>query len=126
MSGRFRNGFPVPVCCYWGRRGNDGGPCTNFERTKTYGRLILSKKRVPLRKIVIIGAGGIAKLLVDIIGECNKVREEYDVLGYIVESQYGNPGTVVYKLPVVGDFEWLANTPGKSRRFAPWGRPRQD
>ena len=73
----------------------------------------MGRKRVPLRKIAIIGAGGIAKLLVDIIGQCNKVHEEYDVLGYIVDSQYGSPGTVVYNRPVLGDFDWLAKHAGE-------------
>jgi len=73
----------------------------------------MSKKGVSLRKIVIIGAGGIGKLVVDIIEECNKAQEEYDVLGYIVDSQYGSPGTVVYNRPVLGGFDWLAKHAGE-------------
>jgi sugar O-acyltransferase (sialic acid O-acetyltransferase NeuD family) len=68
----------------------------------------MRKRKLPLRKIVIIGAGGIAKLVLDIIDTCNKVQEEYEVLGYIVESQYGAPGTVIYGRQVLGDFDWLA------------------
>ncbi len=69
-------------------------------------------KNKPLRKIVLIGAGGIGKLVVDIIDACNKVRKEYEILGYIVETQYGAPGTIVYGKPVLGDFDWLGKHAG--------------
>ncbi|HEY3277698.1 MAG TPA: hypothetical protein VGJ94_13855 [Syntrophorhabdaceae bacterium] len=73
----------------------------------------MRKKTDALRKVVIIGAGGIGKLLIDIIETCNKAQKEYEVLGYVVESQYGSPGTVIYGRPIVGDFDWLAKHAGE-------------
>lgn len=70
-------------------------------------------KNIPLRKVVLIGAGGIGKLVVDIIEACNKVRKEFEVLGYIVEAQYGAPGTMVYGKPILGDFDWLEKHAGE-------------
>ena len=60
------------------------------------------------RKIVIIGAGGFAREVLDIFEACNKVGQDHDVLGYIVESQYGSPGTVFNDKPVLGDFNWFS------------------
>lgn len=59
------------------------------------------------RKIVLLGAGGFAREVLDIFDACNKVGQEYEVLGYIVESQYGTPGTFVNDKPVLGDFDWF-------------------
>ena len=73
----------------------------------------MRKTKGALRKVVVIGAGGIGKLLIDIIETCNKAQKEYDVLGYVVESQYGSPGTVIHGRPILGDFDWLAKHAGE-------------
>ncbi len=60
------------------------------------------------KKIVILGAGGFAREVLDIFDACNRVGQDFDVLGYIVESQYGSPKTLVNDKPVLGDFDWFA------------------
>jgi len=62
-----------------------------------------------LKKIVIIGAGGHAREVLDIIEACNQAGTvEYEPLGFIVESPYGSPGTIINGKPILGDFDWLA------------------
>jgi sugar O-acyltransferase (sialic acid O-acetyltransferase NeuD family) len=60
------------------------------------------------KKIVILGAGGFAREVLDIFDACNEVRQDYEVLGYIVESQYGSIGTLINDRPILGDFDWFA------------------
>ena len=60
------------------------------------------------RNIVIIGAGGFAREVLDIYEACNKAGQDDEVLGYIVEPQYSSPGRVFNDKPVLGDFDWLA------------------
>lgn len=60
-------------------------------------------------KIVIIGAGGLARDVVDIFFALNQQTPgAYDVLGYVVDKDFGTPGTLVYEKPILGDFDWLA------------------
>ena len=47
-----------------------------------------------LQSVVIIGAGGFAREILDTIEAINLVEERFDLLGYIVEGRYGSPGTV--------------------------------
>ena len=59
-------------------------------------------------QIVIIGAGGLARDVVDIFHALNQQKPgSYKVLGYIVEDAYGEPGTLVYDKPILGGFDWL-------------------
>ena len=60
-----------------------------------------------MEKIVIIGAGGFAREVLDVINAVNQKKPQYDVLGYIVDPQYGSPGTVVNEKPILGGFDWL-------------------
>lgn len=60
------------------------------------------------QKFVIIGAGGQAREVLDIFETCNNAGQDYEVLGYLVESKYGKPGTLVNDKPILGDLDWLA------------------
>lgn len=60
-----------------------------------------------MKKIVIIGAGGHAREILDILEACNSIKPSYEILGYIVESEYGSPGSIVNDKPILGDFEWF-------------------
>ena len=60
-----------------------------------------------MKKVVIIGAGGFGREALDVFDACNEANPEYDVLGFIVQSQYGKPGEIVYGKPILGDFDWL-------------------
>ena len=58
-------------------------------------------------KVVIIGAGGFGREVLDVIDACNQVRETYEPLGFIVDPQYGAPGTIINEKPILGGFDWL-------------------
>ncbi len=61
------------------------------------------------KPIVIIGAGSHAREVEDTFEACNVAQPgRYDVLGYIVEAEHGQPGTLVNAKPILGDFNWLA------------------
>lgn len=61
-----------------------------------------------MKSVVLIGAGGSARSTLDIIDAVNQDKPQYEVLGYIVDAQYGAPGTMVNNKPILGGFEWLA------------------
>lgn len=60
------------------------------------------------RDVVIIGAGGFAREILDVIDSINSISPKYNVLGYIVQSGYGSPGQLINDKPILGDFDWLA------------------
>jgi sugar O-acyltransferase (sialic acid O-acetyltransferase NeuD family) len=59
------------------------------------------------KKVVIIGAGGFAREVLDIFDACNDAGDHYVVLGYVVESPFGAPGAIVNEKPILGGLEWL-------------------
>ena len=58
-------------------------------------------------QIVIIGAGGSGRDVLDIFEACNNVRSQYEIMGYLVDRQYGKPGTIINDFPILGDLNWL-------------------
>lgn len=65
------------------------------------------------KKVVIIGAGGFAREVLDICDACNQDKQTYEVVGFIVDRQYGSPGVLVNDKPILGDFEWLEKHSGE-------------
>ncbi len=61
-----------------------------------------------LRKIAIIGAGGFGREVLDIFDAINDIEPTFDVLGFIVDPEYGSPGTIVNDKPILGSLDWLA------------------
>jgi sugar O-acyltransferase (sialic acid O-acetyltransferase NeuD family) len=61
-----------------------------------------------MERVAIIGAGGFAREVLDVIEAANEDRARYEVAGYIVDLQYGSPGTLVNDRPILGGFDWLA------------------
>jgi sugar O-acyltransferase (sialic acid O-acetyltransferase NeuD family) len=59
------------------------------------------------KNVVIIGAGGFAREVLDIFDACIDAGDRYDVLGYVVDSPFGTPGTIVNEKPILGGLEWL-------------------
>lgn len=57
-----------------------------------------------MKKVVIIGAGGFGQETLDIF---ESLADEFEVLGFIVQSQYAGPGEIVRGKPILGDFDWL-------------------
>lgn len=58
--------------------------------------------------LAIIGAGGGSRDLLEIFEACNQVQPSYEVLGYVVDSEYALPGQLFSGKPVLGGFDWLA------------------
>ena len=58
-------------------------------------------------KIVIIGAGGHAREALDIIEAIQLSDNSIECIGFVVDKQYGQPGTIVSGLPIMGDIQWL-------------------
>jgi len=61
-----------------------------------------------MKHVVIIGAGGFGREVLDVIDACNLVQKTYEPIGFIVDLQFGAPGTVVNDIPILGGFDWLA------------------
>lgn len=59
--------------------------------------------------VAIIGAGGIARQVVDIMEACNEIKLKYNILGYIVEKEYFQPNIIVNTYSVLGDLDWFDN-----------------
>ena len=68
----------------------------------------MSKNR---QQLVIIGAGGCGRDLLDVIDAINAIQPTYDVLGFIVDSRYGKPGTIINDKPILGGFDWFKIRP---------------
>lgn len=58
------------------------------------------------RKLIILGAGGLAREMALLVSHINAVRPQWDFLGYI-----GEPGCLsgqnFWVMPILGDDEWL-------------------
>jgi sugar O-acyltransferase (sialic acid O-acetyltransferase NeuD family) len=58
-------------------------------------------------KVVIIGAGGFGREVLDIFDACNQETIKYNILGFIVEREFYKPNSIVNDKPVLGDLSWL-------------------
>ncbi len=58
---------------------------------------------------MILGAGGLAREVQYIYDARREaLGEDIRVLGFIVDAKYGEPGTIVNDLPILGDLSWLS------------------
>lgn len=76
-----------------------------------------------MQPVVIIGAGSHAREMVDIFDAVNAQSPAYDVLGYIVETGFGTPGTLVNERPILGDFDWFAGQTHAVQAICAVGQP---
>lgn len=65
-----------------------------------------------MKPLVILGAGGFARETLDIVEAINAVQPTWDMLGFLVDSNYGQPGEIVNDKPILGDLEWLRSNRG--------------
>lgn len=61
-----------------------------------------------LAQVVIIGAGGGSRDVLDILEAQNALTPVYDILGFIVDPPFAKAGDLVNGRPVLGGFDWLA------------------
>lgn len=64
-------------------------------------------KKEKIIKVVVIGAGGFGREVLDAFDACNDRKIQYDVLGFVVEKEYFTPQTFVNDKPLLGDLSWL-------------------
>jgi len=57
--------------------------------------------------LVIFGAGGFARETLDVVDAINANSPTWNVLGFLVEPEYGTPDTVVNGKPILGGIDWL-------------------
>lgn len=62
-----------------------------------------------MKDLVIIGAGGHAREVLDVVDAINEVTPTFNVVGFVVESEYYEAGEVLHDVPVVGDLAWLGS-----------------
>lgn len=60
-----------------------------------------------IQNVAIIGAGGFAREVLDILDACNKAEYRYNIQGFIVDPEFGSPGTLINDKPIIGGFDWL-------------------
>lgn len=65
-------------------------------------------KRTYRQPVAIIGAGGFARETLDVFDALRSDGVRVEVLGFIVDPEYGSAGTVVNDLPILGGFDWVA------------------
>jgi sugar O-acyltransferase (sialic acid O-acetyltransferase NeuD family) len=66
-----------------------------------------------IQKIVILGAGGHAREVLDVIDAINQENPRFEMLGFVVEPGYEPPGTMINDKPVLGHFDWLEEHRGE-------------
>ena len=59
------------------------------------------------QKLVILGAGGHAREVLDVIDAVNAEKPSFEILGFIVEPGFQKPGTLINDVPVLGYFDSL-------------------
>ncbi len=76
-----------------------------------------------LQKVVIIGAGGFGREVLDVLEAVNAVAPTYEVLGFVVEPGYQQLGELVNEVPVVGYYDWLAANKADVKAICGVGAP---
>jgi len=68
-----------------------------------------------MQKVAILGAGGFGREVLDIFLACNRVSDQYEILGFIDDDR-SLKGKELNGYPVLGDFEWFASVDRDSIR----------
>lgn len=76
----------------------------------------------PEQKLVIYGAGGFARELLELVRDINTRRSHWDVLGFIDDNE-GNWGKVINGLPVLGGLSWVREQSSKPAAVLGIGSP---
>lgn len=70
-----------------------------------------------MKGIVIIGAGGFGREVLEIIRDINKIKEEWTILGFVDDSPHFKD-QVLNNYPVLGDSDWLLEYAKNKEIFA--------
>lgn len=60
-----------------------------------------------MKNLVLYGAGGMARETVLLVGAINEQIPTYNLLGFVVDSDFYSKDMVINDIPVLGDREWL-------------------
>jgi len=66
----------------------------------------MSKNESILRSVVIIGAGGFGREILEILKDENKISRTWDLLGFVDENEEIH-GKVINNYPVLGGLDWI-------------------
>lgn len=76
-----------------------------------------------LQKVVIIGAGGFGREVLDVLEAVNQVSPTYEIMGFITDPEYQKPGEMINEVPVLGSFDWLAGNDSEVKAICGIGSP---
>ncbi|MBN2043754.1 MAG: acetyltransferase [Anaerolineales bacterium] len=76
-----------------------------------------------LQKVVIIGAGGFGREVLDVLEAANQVSPTFEIIGFISDPEYQLPGTLINNQPVLGGFDWLAAHKAEAKAICGVGSP---
>ncbi|MCQ2497591.1 MAG: acetyltransferase [Lachnospiraceae bacterium] len=74
-------------------------------------------------KLVIFGAGGLGKEVVNLIKAINSVENKYELLGYVVDTKYFNGNQKVHGYDVLGTEKWIIDHADAVKCVCAVGRP---
>jgi sugar O-acyltransferase (sialic acid O-acetyltransferase NeuD family) len=76
-----------------------------------------------MQPAVIIGAGGHAREVLDVLDAVNASKPTFEILGYIVEPAFGRPGEIVNDCPILGGFDWFVGRESQVKAICAVGAP---
>jgi sugar O-acyltransferase (sialic acid O-acetyltransferase NeuD family) len=76
-----------------------------------------------MKKVVIIGAGGFGREVLDVFDAVNAVKPTFDVQGFIVDPIHEPIGTLINDKPILGDFSWFKGKTKDVEAFCAIGAP---
>jgi sugar O-acyltransferase (sialic acid O-acetyltransferase NeuD family) len=74
-------------------------------------------------EVVIVGAGGHAREVIDVIEAMNGLEPRFDIVGYIVEPGRARTGENVNGYPVLGGLDWFVGRAAAVRAICAVGAP---
>lgn len=78
-----------------------------------------------MQNVVIIGAGGFGREVLDVFDAVNSIKPIFRVLGFIVDPCFAKAGTYVNEKPVLGGFDWLGEHRSDVKAICGVGAPEQ-
>ena len=63
--------------------------------------------KVSLKKIVLFGTGGMGKEMILLVNSINEKKHVFDLLGFVVDEDYYQPGQIINGVKVLGTTQWL-------------------
>ncbi len=76
-----------------------------------------------MRRVVIIGAGALAREVLDALNACAAAGDPVEMVGFVVDPQYSAAGTIINGRPVLGGFDWLSRHAREVEAVCAVGQP---